>query len=97
MVIRSVATLHRDENIHFLPERWLDGDEEMLSRRLNQLILFGYGGRVYLGKALANTMEIKLLIPELYRKDEPVMTKTSTHASMRQYTYIVHMTLYHGG
>ncbi|KAL6817673.1 benzoate 4-monooxygenase cytochrome P450 [Trichoderma camerunense] len=88
IVTYSVAALHRDENIfpnpnHFLPERWLDGDEEMLNRRLNQLIPFGYGGRVCLGKALA-TMEIKLLMAGLYRKYKTVMTESSTHASMRQ-------------
>ncbi|KAK0756313.1 hypothetical protein N5P37_011228 [Trichoderma harzianum] len=88
IVTNSVAALHRDENIfpnpdHFLPERWLEGDEEMLNRRLNQLIPFGYGGRVCLGKALA-TIEIKLLIAGLYRKYKTVMTESSTHASMRQ-------------
>ncbi|KAM6476616.1 benzoate 4-monooxygenase cytochrome P450 [Trichoderma sp. SZMC 28011] len=88
IVTNSLAALHRDENIfpnsdHFLPERWLDGDEEMLNRRLNQLIPFGYGGRVCLGKALA-TMEIKLLIAGLYRKYKTVMTESSTHRSMRQ-------------
>ncbi|KAL7904990.1 benzoate 4-monooxygenase cytochrome P450 [Trichoderma velutinum] len=88
IVTSSVVALHRDENIfpnpdHFMPERWLDRDEETLNRRLDHLIPFGYGGRVCLGKALA-TMEIKLLIASLYRKYKTVMTGSSTHTSMRQ-------------
>jgi cytochrome P450 len=88
IVTSSVVTLHRDENVfpnsdHFSPERWIEPDEQTFKIRDAQLIPFGYGGRICLGKALA-TMEIKLLIARLYLKYETVMTESSSEGSMKQ-------------
>ncbi|KAJ6439046.1 benzoate 4-monooxygenase cytochrome P450 [Purpureocillium lavendulum] len=88
IVTTSVQALHRDEAIYsdpnlFVPERWLDQDEETWKLRDAQLIPFGYGGRICLGKALA-TMELKLLMARLYRNHETVMTASSNAESMRQ-------------
>ncbi|KAM4054533.1 cytochrome p450 [Hirsutella rhossiliensis] len=88
IVTASVVALHRDEKIfpdseRFAPERWLETDETTLKVCEPQLIPFGYGGRICLGKALA-TMEIKLLIAQLYEKYETAMTASSTAESMRQ-------------
>jgi cytochrome P450 len=88
IVTSSIVALHRDESIFpnpgsFCPERWLDADEETMKLREAQLIPFGYGGRICLGKPLAN-MEIKLLISTLYRKYETVVTASTSSESMRQ-------------
>jgi cytochrome P450 len=67
----------------FAPERWLDQDEQTWKLRDAQLIPFGYGARICLGKALA-TMELKLLMARLYRSYETVMTASSSPEAMWQ-------------
>lgn len=88
VVSTSVVALHRDENVFpdpdsFRPERWLDVDKETLEKCEAQLIPFGYGGRICLGKALA-TMEIKLLVAHLYLRYRTEPTEMTSEASMRQ-------------
>lgn len=88
VVATSVEALHRDEKVfpnpeRFAPERWLEADQTTVKMYEPQLIPFGHGGRICLGKALA-TMEIKLLISRLYAKYETTMTAASTADSMRQ-------------
>ena len=88
IVTTSVIALHQDESVYpnpdcFAPERWLEEDEQVLKIRDSQLIPFGYGGRICLGKALA-TMELKLLIARLYLKHESVRAASTTAASMKQ-------------
>ncbi|KAM3553023.1 hypothetical protein ARSEF4850_007106 [Beauveria asiatica] len=88
VVSTSVVALHRDESIFpdadsFLPQRWLDADKKTLQIREAQLIPFGYGGRICLGKALA-TMEIKLLVAALYLKYQTEPSDLTSQASMRQ-------------
>ncbi|KAJ5520327.1 benzoate 4-monooxygenase cytochrome P450 [Penicillium fimorum] len=88
IVSTSVMALHRDERIfpdpdRFDPGRWLDADPSTLKMREAQLIPFGYGARICLGKALA-TLEIKVLIANLYLRYESVMSSATTPESMRQ-------------
>ncbi|KAI9717858.1 MAG: hypothetical protein M1812_004385 [Candelaria pacifica] len=88
VVSTSVVALHRDESVFpdadsFLPERWLDVDKKTLGNCEAQLIPFGYGGRICLGKALA-TMEIKLLVAHLYLRYRTEPTEMTSEASMRQ-------------
>jgi cytochrome P450 len=88
IVTSSVLALHYDEDVYpepcsFLPERWLDGSEEKRKTLDAQLIPFGYGGRICLGKALA-TMELKMLIGSLYLEHESLATLETDAASMRQ-------------
>ena len=88
IVTTSVVALHRDENIfpepdRFAPDRWLEADPPTLQIHDAQLISFGYGGRICLGKALA-TMEIKLLIAKLYLYYETIMTSLSNAETMEQ-------------
>jgi len=88
IVVASIHALHQDEDVYpdphlFAPERWLDQDEQTWKLRDAQLIPFGCGGRICLGKALA-TMELKLLVATLYRNHETVMTASSSAESMRQ-------------
>lgn len=88
IVTTSVTALHQDESVYpdpgcFAPERWLEKDEHVLKIRDSQLIPFGYGGRICLGKALA-TLELKLLITRLYLKHESVRTASTDASSMKQ-------------
>ena len=88
IVTTSVLALHRDEDVfpdpeRFLPGRWLDADPSTRKIREAHLIPFGYGGRVCLGKALA-TLEIKVLIANMYLRHETVMGLSTTPESMRQ-------------
>jgi cytochrome P450 len=88
VVSTSVVALHRDESVFpdagsFLPERWLDVDKKTLGNCEAQLIPFGYGGRICLGKALA-TMQIKLLLAHLYLRYRTEPTEMTGEASMRQ-------------
>lgn len=88
VVTTCILALHRDESIfpepgRFIPERWLNGDETSFRRLDSQLISFGIGGRICLGKSLA-IMEIKVLIANLYLEYETVMTTVSNADSMRQ-------------
>jgi cytochrome P450 len=88
IVSTSVMALHRDESIfsnpdQFIPGRWLDADPLTLKIREAQLIPFGYGARICLGKALA-TLEIKVLIANLYLRYETVMESSTTPESMKQ-------------
>ncbi|ODA82523.1 hypothetical protein RJ55_01030 [Drechmeria coniospora] len=88
IVTSSITSLHRDETLFpdpegFHPERWLDVDEATFRRRDAQLIPFGHGGRVCLGKALA-TLEIKLLMARLFLHHEALKTPSTTEASMKQ-------------
>lgn len=88
IVTTSVVALHRDENIfpdpdRFIPGRWLDADPSTRKICEAHLIPFGYGGRICLGKALA-TLEIKVLIANLYLRYETVMGGSTTPESMRQ-------------
>ncbi|KAH7325580.1 benzoate 4-monooxygenase cytochrome P450 [Stachybotrys elegans] len=88
IVTTSVPALHRDEVLfpdpdRFMPERWLNADPDTLKAREAQLIPFGHGGRICLGKALA-TLEIKVLIASLYQQHKSVMEASTTAESMRQ-------------
>ena len=88
VVTTCVLALHHDESIfpdpgRFTPERWLNVDETSFRRLDSQLISFGIGGRICLGKSLA-IMEIKVLIASLYLKYETFMTTVSNADSMRQ-------------
>lgn len=88
IVSASIVALHRDEAVYpdanaFVPDRWLGVDKETLQMREAQLIPFGYGGRICLGKALA-TMEIKLLVANLYLKYQTEPSSMTCEASMRQ-------------
>ena len=88
IVTASVKALHHDENVYpdsnlFAPERWLEIDEQAWKLRDAQLIPFGHGARICLGKALA-TMEIKLFVAALYRKYETIKTSSLSAESMRQ-------------
>jgi cytochrome P450 len=84
----SALTLHREETYfsdseRFVPERWFEGDGATLKERTAQLIPFGYGARICLGKALA-TMEIKMLIAKLYLNYESFAIPLSKAESMVQ-------------
>ncbi|KAM5520935.1 Cytochrome P450 [Fusarium oxysporum f. sp. vasinfectum] len=88
VVTSSVLALHYDGEVYsdpdrFLPCRWIDGSEEQRKVLDAQLIPFGYGGRVCLGKALA-TMELKLLIVSLYLEHESLATLATNAVSMKQ-------------
>ncbi|KFX99771.1 hypothetical protein O988_03659 [Pseudogymnoascus sp. VKM F-3808] len=88
VVSTSIVALHRDESVFpdadsFLPERWLDVDKTTLRNCEAQLIPFGYGARICLGKALA-TIQIKLLIAHLYLRYRTEPTEMTSEASMRQ-------------
>ncbi|KAF5556506.1 benzoate 4-monooxygenase cytochrome P450 [Fusarium napiforme] len=88
VVTSSVLALHYDGEVYsdpdrFLPRRWIDGSEEQRKVLDAQLIPFGYGGRICLGKALA-TMELKLLIASLYLEHESVATLATNAESMKQ-------------
>jgi cytochrome P450 len=87
-VTTSVLALHHDMEVYpnpssFAPERWLEGDKDLLKTMEAQLIPFGYGGRICLGKALA-TMEIKVLMATLYLEHESLLTEATNAASMAQ-------------
>ncbi|KAI1811265.1 benzoate 4-monooxygenase cytochrome P450 [Poronia punctata] len=88
IVTASILALHKDERLfpnpdRFDPERWLDADPARLKMREAQLIPFGYGARICLGKALA-TLEIKVLVANLYSRYETAMTSSTTPESMKQ-------------
>ncbi|KAH7217161.1 cytochrome P450 [Fusarium oxysporum] len=88
VVTSSVLALHYDGEVYsdpdrFLPCRWIGGSEEQRKVIDAQLIPFGYGGRVCLGKALA-TMELKLLIASLYLEHESLATLATNAVSMKQ-------------
>ncbi|KAF5267736.1 hypothetical protein FOXYS1_1379 [Fusarium oxysporum] len=88
VVTSSVLALHYDGEVYsdpdrFLPCRWIDGSEEQRKILDAQLIPFGYGGRVCLGKALA-TMELELLIARLYLEHESLATLATNAVSMKQ-------------
>ncbi|KAF5641705.1 benzoate 4-monooxygenase cytochrome P450 [Fusarium tjaetaba] len=88
IVTSSVLALHYDGEVYsdpdrFLPGRWIDGSEDQRKVLDAQLIPFGYGGRICLGKALA-TMELKLLIASLYLEHESVATLVTNAESMKQ-------------
>ncbi|KAH7151239.1 cytochrome P450 [Fusarium sp. MPI-SDFR-AT-0072] len=88
VVTSSVLALHYDEEVYsdpdrFLPGKWIDGGEEQRKALDAQLIPFGYGGRICLGKALT-TMELKLLIASLYLEHESLATLTTDAVSMKQ-------------
>ncbi|KAI0441682.1 benzoate 4-monooxygenase cytochrome P450 [Xylaria telfairii] len=87
-VMSCVLALHRDETVFpdpetFNPQRWLGVEDVGLKIRKAQLIPFGYGGRICLGKALA-TMEIKMLAAHLYFHYETAATEMCTPESLRQ-------------
>ncbi|EFY88505.1 benzoate 4-monooxygenase cytochrome P450 [Metarhizium acridum CQMa 102] len=88
IVTTSVMALHRDETIfpdpdRFSPGRWLDGDPLTIKKREAHLIPFGHGARICLGKALA-TLEIKVLIAQIYLRYNTIMGRSMTSVSMRQ-------------
>ncbi|KAF5252368.1 hypothetical protein FANTH_2668 [Fusarium anthophilum] len=88
VVTSSVLALHYDGEVYsepdrFLPRRWIDSGEEERKALDAQLITFGYGGRICLGKALA-TMELKLLIAGLYLEYESMATSATSAESMKQ-------------
>ncbi|RKK76673.1 hypothetical protein BFJ69_g6878 [Fusarium oxysporum] len=88
VVTSSVLALHYDGEVYsdpdrFLPCRWIGESEEQRKVIDAQLIPFGYGGRVCLGKALA-TMELKLLIASLYLEHESLATLATNAVSMKQ-------------
>jgi cytochrome P450 len=87
-VTSSILALHLDGDLFpdpevFDPRRWLEIDDVGLKLRDSQLIPFGYGGRICLGKALA-TMEVKMLAAAMYLNYETTTTLSCTPASMRQ-------------
>ncbi|KAF5973885.1 cytochrome P450 monooxygenase [Fusarium bulbicola] len=88
VVTSSVLALHYDGEVYsdpdrFLPRRWIDSSEEERKALDAQLVPFGYGGRICLGKALA-TMELKLLIAGLYLEYESMATSVTSAESMKQ-------------
>ncbi|KAG5806179.1 hypothetical protein H9Q74_006672 [Fusarium xylarioides] len=88
VVTSSVLALQYDGEVYsdperFVPRRWIDGSEEQRKVLDAQLMPFGYGGRICLGKALA-TMELKLLIASLYLDHESMATLTTSAVSMKQ-------------
>ncbi|KAF5595093.1 benzoate 4-monooxygenase cytochrome P450 [Fusarium pseudocircinatum] len=88
IVTSSVLALHHDGEVYsdagrFLPRRWIEGGEEQRKILDAQLIPFGYGGRICLGKALA-AMELKLLIASLYLEHESVAALGTNAVSMKQ-------------
>lgn len=63
--------LHYDEKVfpdpyQFLPERWIESLPEHLKKMNKSSFAFGAGSRTCLGKSIG-IMEIKKLIPQLYR------------------------------
>ncbi|KAL4802975.1 pisatin demethylase [Aspergillus unguis] len=68
-------TVHRDRSVfgenadEFVPERWLDGDEEGIRAMENAIFTFGAGSRICLGKNIA-LLEINKMVPELFRRFE---------------------------
>lgn len=88
IVAGAILALHRDEALFpdpemFAPQRWLEVDKVGLQTLSTQLMPFGYGGRICLGKALA-TMEVKMLAATLYLRYETVPAASCTPESMRQ-------------
>lgn len=88
IVSSSISALHRDETLFpdpgtFEPRRWLEADSATLKARSAQLIPFGYGGRICLGKAVA-TMELKLLAAALCLRYEMTPSPTCTPELMQQ-------------
>ncbi|KAF4439339.1 hypothetical protein F53441_12618 [Fusarium austroafricanum] len=88
IVTSSLLALHYDQQVYpdplsFSPERWLGGDEQLQKLRDGQLMPFGYGGRICLGKALA-TMELKMLIASLYLEHESLPTRMTNSGTMKQ-------------
>lgn len=66
-------TVHRDRNLYgsnmdeFVPERWLESDEEHIRKMENANFVFGAGPRVCLGKNIA-LLEICKFVPEFFRR-----------------------------
>ncbi len=96
IVTTSVFALHHDESVFpsstvFLPERWLNADEKTFKRMDAQLVSFGVGARICLGKALA-LMELKILAAAIYGEYETVspsvgqMEQDEEMAMMKQYS-----------
>jgi cytochrome P450 len=68
-------TIQRDRGIFgsnaddFVPERWLESDDERTRAMENAIFTFGAGSRVCLGKNIA-LLEISKLVPEFLRRFE---------------------------
>ncbi|CAL5867471.1 uncharacterized protein PFLUO_LOCUS1690 [Penicillium psychrofluorescens] len=66
-------TVHRDRNLYgsnvdeFVPERWLESEEEHIRKMENANFAFGAGPRVCLGKNIA-LLEICKFVPEFFRR-----------------------------
>lgn len=77
-------TIHRDRGIFgedaddFVPERWLDTDQNRLRDMENAMFTFGAGSRICLGKNIA-LLEITKLIPELLRRFEMKLVDSSRY------------------
>lgn len=68
-------TIHRDRVVfgsdadEFVPDRWLNSDQNQIRAMENAIFSFGAGSRVCLGKNIA-LLEISKLVPELLRRFE---------------------------
>ncbi|PWY65419.1 pisatin demethylase [Aspergillus eucalypticola CBS 122712] len=77
-------TVHRDRSIFghnaddFVPERWLECDQEKSRVMENAIFTFGAGSRVCLGKNIA-LLEISKLVPEFLRRFEVTLVDPSKY------------------
>jgi cytochrome P450 len=88
IVAASLAALQRQADIfpepdRFRPQRWLDAAPERLKIQEAHSIPFGHGSRICLGKALA-TVEIKVIVANIYLRYTTMLGKSTTPESMTQ-------------
>ncbi|KAJ9498131.1 hypothetical protein LTR99_009856 [Exophiala xenobiotica] len=79
-------TVHRDKDIHgedadsWIPERWLDPDEEKLKLLERYNFAFGAGARTCIGRHVA-MLEISKLVPEVFRHFELELVDANRYKS----------------